>query len=65
MLQVRLPAEFLVRNEPRDMSEWARGNCELLVGKRAGSVVLCPCFDEVHKDILLCGKHCPMFSYSL
>ncbi len=60
MLQVRLPAEFLVEYLSSNMHCWAGIKCEGKRDEGAGAVVLCPYLGEVHKEILLWGNRCPM-----
>ncbi len=57
---MRLPAELFVENDSQDMGGRAGGYGERWESEWAGGVVLCPCFGEVYKDILLWGKRCPM-----
>jgi hypothetical protein len=60
VLQVRLPAEFLVKYHTQytRMRAWVDGRGRQDEG--AGAVMLCPCFGELHKDILHWGKRCPV-----
>ncbi len=60
MVQVRLPAEFLVEYDAQYSSGRDRMNRRSRQNEGTGVVVLCPSFDEVHKDILLLGKRCSM-----
>jgi hypothetical protein len=60
VVQVRLPAEFLVEYDAQYTSRRARMDCRSRQNEVTGVVVLCPCFGEVHKDILLWGKRCSM-----
>ncbi len=60
MLQVRLTAEFLVKYHAQNARRKARMDCGGWQNERAGAVVLCLCLGEVHKDMLLWSKMCPM-----
>ncbi len=60
MLQVRLPAEFLVKYHAQNSRRRAGMDCGGGQDKGAGAVMLCPCLSEVHENILLWGKRGPM-----
>jgi hypothetical protein len=60
VLQVRLLAEFLVEYHTKNTRVRAGVNGGGRQDEGAGAVMLCPCFGEVHKDILPWGKRCPM-----
>jgi hypothetical protein len=59
MLQVRLPAEFLVEYHTKNTRSEGGMNSSGKQNERAGTVVLCTCLGEVHKDILLWGRGPP------
>jgi hypothetical protein len=61
VVQVRLPAEFLVEYDTQYTSRRARMDHRRRQNEKTDVVVLCPYFGEVHKDILLWGKRCSMF----
>ncbi len=56
MVQVRLPAEFLVEYDTMNTSRGTRVDRRRWQNEGARMVVLCPCLGEVHKDILRWGK---------
>jgi hypothetical protein len=60
VVQIRLPAKFLVEYDTQNTSRRARVNCRSGQSEGAGVVVFCFHLGEVHKDILLWGKRCSM-----
>ncbi len=48
MLQVGLPAEFLVKYHAQNTCMGARIDGRVGLDEGAGAVMLCPCFGEVH-----------------
>ncbi len=60
MLQVQLPAEFLVQYHAQNMQGNARMDCGGGQEEGAGTVILCHCLGEVHNGILLWDKQGPM-----
>ncbi len=60
VLQVGLPGEFLVEYHTLKTHRRARVDSRGGRGKGAGAVVLCPCFGEMLRDLLLWGKTCPI-----
>ncbi len=60
MLQVRLPAEFLIEHQAKKTRKEAEIDSRGGLDEGADTVVLCLYLGEVHNDIFLWGKKCSM-----
>ncbi len=59
-MKVKLPLKFLVENDAKNACRGTGVNRRSVQNKGERGVMLCPSLGEVHKDILLWSKRCPM-----